>query len=88
MFATIKTFVLIFAYFGAFQLGKFTERPKNQWPKAKPGQSPIMVGDWFLYQKIYLGVVGLAVLLTLIGPMGMMGGMGMGGFGGGGGYGY
>ena len=87
MFATVKTFVLIFAYFAAFQLGKMTERPKNLWPKAKAGQSPIMVGDWELYQKIYYGVVGLAILLTLIGPGGMGGMFGGGGYGGGG-YGY
>jgi hypothetical protein len=64
-----------------------TERPKNLWPRAKTGQNPFLVGDWDLYQKIYYGVVGLAILLTLVGSGGM-GGMGMGGmFGGGGGYG-
>jgi hypothetical protein len=90
LFATIKTFILLFAYFAAFQIGKMTERPKNLWPRAKTGQNPFLVGDWDLYQKIYYGVVGLAVLLTLIGGSGM--GMGMGGmggmFGGGGGGGY
>ena len=87
MFATIKTFVLIFAYFASFQLGKMTERPKNLWPVAKAGQNPLLVGDWATYQKIYFGVVGLAVLLTLIGGGGMGMGGGMGGmFGGGGGF--
>jgi hypothetical protein len=88
MFATIKTFVLIFAYFAAFQLGKMTERPKNLWPTAKSGQNPFLVGDWATYQKIYFGVVGLAILLTLVGGggMGMGGGMFGGGMGGGGGY--
>lgn len=86
MFATIKTFVLLFAYFAAFQLGKQVERPKAQWPRAKAGQNPFMVGDWELYQKIYYGVVGVALLLTLVGGGGgMMGGMGGGMFGGGGG---
>ena len=85
MFATVKTFILLFAYFAAFQIGKMTERPKNLWPRAKPGQNAFMVGDWGLYQKIYYGVVGIAVLLTLIGGNGMMGmGGGFGGFGGGG----
>lgn len=46
------------------------------------------IGDWDLYQKIYYGVVGVAVLLTLIGGNGMMGGMGGGMFGGGMGSGY
>jgi len=90
MFSTIKTFILLFAYFAAFQIGKMTERPKNLWPRAKTGQNPFLVGDWDLYQKIYYGVVGLAILLTLIGGSGMggMGGMfgGMGGMGGGGYY--
>ena len=86
MFGTIKTFVLIFAYFAAFQLGKMTERPKNLWPVAKGGQNPFLVGDWATYQKIYFGVVGLAILLTLVGGGGI-GGMGFGGMGGGyGGY--
>lgn len=31
MFATIKTFILLFAYFEVFQIGKMTERPKAQW---------------------------------------------------------
>jgi len=89
MFATIKTFVLLFAYFAAFQLGKQVERPKNLWPRAKTGQNPFLVGDWDLYQKIYYGVVGLAVLLTLVGGSGMgMGGLGGGMFGGGMGGGY
>ena len=88
MFATIKTFILLFAYFAAFQIGKMTERPKAQWPRAKAGQNPFLVGDWELYQKIYYGVVGVAILLTLIGGNGMMGGMGgmFGGGMGGGGY--
>jgi len=88
MFATVKTFVLLFAYFAAFQLGKMAERPKAQWPRAKAGQSPIMMGDWEFYQKIYFGVVGLAILLTLIGGGGMGMGGGMGGMFGGGGGGY
>ena len=86
LFDTIKTFILLFAYFAAFQLGTMNERPKAQWPKARAGQSPIMAGDWATYQKIYFGVVGVAVLLTLIGPMGI-GGM-FGGMGGGMGSGY
>ena len=87
LFDTVKTFILLFAYFAAFQIGKMTERPKNLWPRAKTGQNPFLVGDWDLYQKIYYGVVGIAVLLTLIGGSGM--GRGMGGmFGGGGGGGY
>jgi hypothetical protein len=89
MFATIKTFILLFAYFAAFQIGKMTERPKNLWPRAKTGQNPFLVGDWELYQKIYYGVVGLAILLTLVGGSGIgMGGMGGGMFGGGGYGGY
>jgi hypothetical protein len=80
LFATIKTFVLLFAYFAAFQLGKQVERPKNLWPRAKPGQNPFLVGYWELYQKIYYGVVGVAILLTLVGGSGM-GGMGGGMFG-------
>jgi len=83
MFAMIKTFVLIFAYFAAFKLGQMLERPKNLWPKAKPGQNPYLIGDWAAYQKVYMGVVAVAVLLTLVGGM-SMGGMMMGG---GGGYG-
>lgn len=78
MFATIKTFVLVFSYFAAFQLGKMTERPKNLWPRAKAGQNAVMVGDWELYQKIYYGVVGVAILLTL-GDGGMMSGSMLGG---------
>ena len=87
MFATVKTFIMVFGYFAAFQLGKMTERPKAQWFRAKAGQNPFLVGDWELFQKIYFGVVGLAILLTLLGGGGI-GGMGMGGgmFGGGGGY--
>lgn len=86
MFATIKTFVLIFAYFAAFQLGKMNERPKSQWPKAAAGQNPWMVGAWAEWQKVYMGVVALAVLLTLVGPGGMGGFGGFGGGMGGGGY--
>jgi hypothetical protein len=86
MFATIKTFVLIFAYFAAFQLGKMNERPKAQWPKAGAGQNPWMVGAWAEWQKVYLGVVALAILLTLVGPGGMGGFGGFGGGGMGGGY--
>jgi hypothetical protein len=89
IFDTVKTFILLFAYFAAFQIGKMTERPKNLWPRAKTGQNPFLVGDWDLYQKIYYGVVGVAVLLTLLGGARMgMGGMGGGMFGGGGGGGY
>jgi len=67
-------------------LGKMNERPKAQWPKAKAGQNPYLVGDWAAWQKIYLGVLGAAVLLTILGPEGMaFGGMG-GGYGGRGGY--
>ena len=87
VFSMVKTLVLLFAYFAAFELGKMTERPRDQWPKAKEGQSPILTGDWAFYQKIYYGVVAVAVVLTLIGGSGMrMGGM-FGGMGGGGGYG-
>lgn len=88
IFATVKTFIMLFGYFAAFELGKMTERPQAQWPRAKAGQNPFLVGDWALFQKIYFGVVGLAILLTLLGGGGMSGGMGMGMFGGGGGYGY
>jgi len=44
-----------------------------------------MVGDWATYQKVYMGMVAVAVLLALMGPGGfggMFGGMG-GGYGGG-----
>ena len=88
MFAMIKTFLLIFAYFAAYKLGNMVERPKAQWPKAKPGQNPWVVGDWATYQKVYLGVVGVAILLKLLGGMGPMGGGGMFGGMGGGGMGY
>ncbi len=87
MFAMIKTFVLIFAYFAAFKLGQMVERPKSKWPKAAAGQNPLVMGDWEAYQKIYMGVVGVAVLLTLLGGMTSMGG-GMGFGMGGGGMGY
>lgn len=87
IFATVKTFIMLFGYFAAFELGKMTERPQAQWPRAKAGQNPFLVGDWALFQKIYFGVVGLAILLTLLGGGGMSGGMGMGMFSGGGGYG-
>jgi hypothetical protein len=86
MFDTVKTFILLFAYFAAFQLGKQVERPKNLWPRAKTGQNPFLVGDWDLYQKIYYGVVGVAVLLTLLGGSGMGRGGMFGGFGGSGQY--
>ena len=81
MFAMIKTFVLIFAYFASFKLGQMLERPKAKWPKATAGQNPYLVGDWAAYQKVYMGVVAVAVLLTLLGgmTMGGMGGFGMGG---------
>jgi hypothetical protein len=82
MFSTLKIGVLLFAYFAAFQLGKMSERPKSQWPKLKAGANPIMSGDWGTWQKLYLGLVALAVLLTLIGPGGMGGFGGMGGYGG------
>ena len=85
MFDTIKTFILIGAYACAFQLGKMIERPKNLWPKAKPGQNPYAVGDWAAWQKIYMGVVAVAILITLTGAGGGMGSM-FGGFGGRGGY--
>jgi len=85
MFAMIKTFVLIFAYFAAFKLGQMVERPKSKWPKAPAGSNPLVMGDWAAYQKIYMGVVGVAILLTLVGGMGpgmggMMGGGMMGGY--------
>jgi len=87
-FGTLKLFITVGAYFAAFQLGKMAERPKAQWPKAKPGQNPLAVGDWAAYQKIFMGMVAVAVLLTLMGPGGFGGMMG-GGFGGGyGGGGY
>ena len=88
-FGTIKLFVQVFAYFAAFQLGKMQERPKAQWPQAKPGQNPIMSGDWAAWQKIYFGVIAVAVLILLVGQGGiggMFGGMGGGGYGGYGGY--
>jgi hypothetical protein len=84
LFNTLKLFLTVGAYFGAFQLGKMAERPKAQWPKAKPGQNPWMVGDWATYQKVYMGMVAVAVLLALMGPAGfggMFGGMGGGGYG-------
>jgi len=85
MFDTIKTFILIGAYFGAFQLGKMSERPKNLWPKAKTGQNPWVVGAWAEWQKVYMGLVAVAILITLTGAGGGMGSMfgGMGGRGGG-----
>ncbi|AGE54332.1 hypothetical protein PBCVNY2B_658L [Paramecium bursaria Chlorella virus NY2B] len=87
IFGTIKLMIMLFSYFAAYQLGKMMERPQNQWPKAKAGQNKYMVGDWAAWKPIYMGVLGVAVLLTLLGPGGM-GGM-MGGFGGGyGGGGY
>jgi hypothetical protein len=86
MFDTIKMFILIGAYFCAFQLGKQAERPKNLWPRAKPGQNPWMVGDWVQYQKVYMAIVALAILLTLTGAGGGIGSM-FGGMGGGRGYG-
>jgi hypothetical protein len=91
-FDTVKMFILIGAYFAAFQLGKMAERPTKLWPRAKAGQNPWMAGDWAKYQKVYLGVVAVAVLLTLTGAGGglssMFGGMGggRGGYGGYGGY--
>lgn len=84
MFTTIKTFVLLVAYFAAFQLGKMSERPKNLWPTAKAGQNPWLVGAWAEWQKVYMGLVAVAILLTLMGPGSMTGGF-FGGFGGGGG---
>ena len=87
IFESIKLLIMIGAYFAAFQLGKMAERPKAQWPKAKTGQNPWLVGDWDTYQKVFMGIVAVAVLLTLIGPSGFGGfGMGGGGFGRGGGY--
>jgi hypothetical protein len=88
MFDTVKMFVLIGAYFAAFQLGKMAERPTNLWPRAKAGQNPWVVGDWSQYQKVYMGMVAVAILLTLTGAGGGMSSMfgGMGGRGGGGGY--
>ena len=92
-FEILQTFVLLFAYFAAFELGKMAVTPKAQWKRAAAGQSAFMSGDWVLYQKIYMGVVGVAVLLTLMSAGGGMmgGGMfggGMMGGGYGGGYGY
>ena len=88
MFDTLKIFILVGAYFAAFQLGKMAERPKNLWPKAKTGQNPWVSGAWAEWQKVYMGVVAVAVLLTIMGPGGF-GGFGMGGgFGGGRGGGY
>ena len=88
IFDSIKLLIMIGAYFAAFQLGKMAERPKAQWPTARAGQNPWMVGDWNVYQKVFMGIVAIAVLLTLVGPSGFggFGGMGRGGFGGGGGY--
>ena len=84
IFDSIKLLIMIGAYFAAFQLGKMAERPKAQWPRAKTGQNPWLVGDWETYNKVFMGIVGVAVLLTLLGPSGFGG---FGGFGGGGGYG-
>lgn len=86
-FGTIKLFIQIFAYFAAYSLGKMQERPKAQWPKAKPGQNPFMAGDWAAYQKIYWGVIAVAILILLVGQSGMgFGGMMSGGYGSGGYY--
>ena len=76
MFDMIKTFVLIFGYFAAFKLGQMVERPKSKWPKAAAGQNPLVMGDWATYQKIYMALVGLSILLTLIGGMTLIGGGG------------
>ena len=87
IFDSIKLLIMIGAYFASFQLGKMAERPKAQWPRAKAGQNPWLVGDWDTYQKVFMGVVAVAILLTLIGPSGLGGfGMGRGGYGGGGFY--
>jgi hypothetical protein len=87
IFDSIKLLIMIGAYFAAFQLGKMAERPKAQWPTAKAGQNPWLVGDWNTYQKVFMGIVAVAVLLTLLGPSGLGGfGMGRGGGFGGGGY--
>jgi hypothetical protein len=85
IFDSIKLLIMIGAYFAAFQLGKMAERPKAQWPRAKAGQNAWLVGDWEVYQKVFMGVVAVAVLLTLIGPSGL-GGFGRGGGFGGGAY--
>ncbi|APC25761.1 hypothetical protein BST79_gp248 [Only Syngen Nebraska virus 5] len=86
LFGTLKLMLMLFSYFAAYQLGKMMERPQSQWPKAKPGQNKYMVGDWAAWKPIYMGVVGVAALLTILGPGGM-GGMFGGGMGGGyGGY--
>ncbi|ABT15043.1 hypothetical protein NY2A_B644L [Paramecium bursaria Chlorella virus NY2A] len=84
IFGTVKLMLMLFSYFAAYQLGKMQERPVSAWPKAKAGQNKYMVGDWQAWRPIYLGVVGVAVLLTLLGTGGMSG---MGGMFGGGGYG-
>jgi len=87
IFDSIKLLIMIGAYFAAFQLGKMAERPKAQWPRAKTGQNPWLVGDWETYNKVFMGIVAVAVLLTLIGPGGFGGfGMGGGGYGRGGGF--
>ncbi|AGE53505.1 hypothetical protein ATCVGM07011_353L [Acanthocystis turfacea Chlorella virus GM0701.1] len=87
IFDSIKLLIMIGAYFCSFQLGKMAERPKAQWPRAKAGQNPWLVGDWDTYQKVFMGVVAVAILLTLIGPSGLGGfGIGRGGYGGGGFY--
>jgi hypothetical protein len=88
IFDSIKLLIMIGAYLASFQLGKMAERPKAQWPRAKAGQNPFLVGDWDAYQKIFMGVVAVAVLMTLLGPSGFggFGGMGRGGYGGGGYY--
>ena len=87
IFESIKLLIMIGAYFAAFQLGKMAERPKAQWPRAKTGQNPWLVGDWETYNKVFMGIVAVAVLLTLIGPGGFGGfGMGGGGYGRGGGF--
>ena len=86
LFGTLKLMLMLFSYFAAYQLGKMMERPQSQWPKAKPGQNKYMVGDWAAWKPIYMGVVGVAALLTILGSGGMggmFGGMGGGGYGGG-----
>ena len=80
MFGTIKIMLLAFAYFAAYKLGIMAERPKTKWFKAPAGSNPIIAGDWATWQKIYLGVIAAAVLITLMGS-GMMTGMMTGGGG-------
>jgi hypothetical protein len=92
IFSTIKLFISLFAFFAAYMLGKMAERPKDKWPRDTAGKNPILSGSWNSWQRIFMGVVALAVLFVLLGEGGLgsmfggMGGMGGAGYGRGGYY--